>query len=356
MSYIRQSTAIICLSSNFGGMELDAIKLAKKLSPYMKVTLVTKANGFTERNFDKYFDKSDEVSLESIAFKSSLSFNIFKKARGIIKKCNIKNVIYFGASELKSLYFSFIGFEINLIVRHGTTKSTPKKDIFHKLIYSRVNYHVSICKHLQKNVRHIIPFGKNSQEVLIYPSVKSMDVEKIKNEKLTLVHTGRITKGKGQIDAIKACEVLFKSNIDFIFYIVGGYEKDYQKEFLQFYGKLEYKDKIILVGFSNNIEEYLIKGDIFLFPSYGEGFGNSFVEALGTGLKCISYANTSFFEFKELGFDFEMVENKNIENLKQSLFSIATNQSSYDLKKNKQLVKDIFSEKKEISKYLEILK
>lgn len=34
MSYIRQSTAIICLSSNFGGMELDAIKLAKVVSLY----------------------------------------------------------------------------------------------------------------------------------------------------------------------------------------------------------------------------------------------------------------------------------------------------------------------------------
>lgn len=356
MSYIRQSTAIICLSSNFGGMELDAIKLAKKLSPYMKVTLVTKANGFTERNFDKYFDKSDEVYLESIAFKSSLSFNIFKKARGIIKKYNIKNIIYFGASELKSLYFSFIGFEINLIVRHGTTKSTPKKDIFHKLIYSKVNYHVSICKHLQKNVRYIIPFGKNSKEILIYSSIKFEDSKKIKNDKITLVHTGRINRGKGQIDAIKACQVLVDNDIDFIFYIVGGYEKGFEDEFNEFYNIVEYKNKIKLVGFSNEVKRYLDKSDIYIFPSYGEGLSNSFLEALATGTFCISYSNTSFPELKELGFDFNIVENKNIEKLKENLLAIVKNKITVNSEKNKKLIKELFSEEVEINKYLEILK
>lgn len=81
MSYIKQNSAIICLSSNFGGMELDTIKLAKKLSPYAKIVLVTKTDGFTEKNFDKYFTKEDNVSLESIAFKKSLSFNIIKEAK-----------------------------------------------------------------------------------------------------------------------------------------------------------------------------------------------------------------------------------------------------------------------------------
>jgi glycosyltransferase involved in cell wall biosynthesis len=323
---------------------------------WSKISRSTKANGFTERNFDKYFDKSDEVSLESIAFKSSLSFNIFKKARGIIKKCNIKNIIYFGASELKSLYFSFIGFEINLIVRHGTTKSTPKKDIFHKLIYSKVNYHVSICKHLQKNVRYIIPFGKNSKEILIYSSIKFEDSKKIKNDKITLVHTGRINRGKGQIDAIKACQVLVDNGIDFIFYIVGGYEKGFEDEFNEFYNIVEYKNKIKLVGFSNEVKRYLDKSDIYIFPSYGEGLSNSFLEALASGTFCISYSNTSFPELKELGFDFNIVENKNIDKLKENLLAIVENKITVNSEKNKKLIKELFSEEVEINKYLEILK
>lgn len=347
---------IICLSSNFGGMELDTIKLAKKLFHYRKIVLIIKEEGFIHKNFNKYFSLSDKIDLETIKFKSTLSFNIILKARDIVKKYNIRNVIFFGASELKSLYFSFLGFEINLIVRHGTTKSKPKKDWFHRLIYSKVNYHVSISRHLQKNVEYIIPFGKTSKSILIYPSIKKNNFIRQKSEKITLVHTGRITKGKGQIDAIKACEILYKNNIDFIFYIVGGYEKSFKEEFLSFLNKLEYKDKIVLVGFSDSVEEYLMKSNIFLFPSYGEGFGNSFIEALSNGLKCVSYANTSFLEFKELEFDFEMVRDRDIDNLKESILKVVKNEIVFDLEKNMKLANNIFSEAQEIKKYLEIIK
>lgn len=348
--------AVICLSPNFGGMELDTIKLAKKLSPFIKIILVAKEEGFIHKNFNQYFSSEDNIYLETIKFKSSLSFCIILKARGIVKKYNIKNVIFFGASELKSLYFSFLGLNINLIIRHGTTKTKPKKDWFHRLIYSNVDYHVSISKHLQKNVEYIIPFDKNSKSILIYPSLEIHNFAKQRNEKLTLIHTGRISEGKGQVDAIKACKILVQNNIDFIFYIVGGYEKRYEKEFLDFYNNLEYKDKIILVGFSNNVEQYLAKADIFLFPSYGEGFGNSFMEALSSELLCISYQNTSFLEFKELGFDFEMVENKNINKLSESLLKIARKEINFTLEKNIVLAKEIFSEEKEIEKYLKIIK
>ncbi len=346
---------IICLSSNFGGMELDTIKLAKKLFPYRKIVLIIKEEGFIHKNFNKYFSLSDKIDLETIKFKSTLSFNIILKARDIVKKYNIRNVIFFGASELKSLYFSFLGLDINLIVRHGTTKSTPKKDWFHKLIYSRINYHVCISKHIQKNIEYIIPFGKHTKSILIYPSIEIPNFKKRKNEKLTLIHTGRISQGKGQTDAIKACSILVENNIDFIFYVVGGFEKDYEKEFLDFYNNLDYKDKIILAGFSNEIEKYLEKSDIFIFPSYGEGFGNSFVEALSFKLKCVSYANTSFFEFKKIGFDFEMVENKNIDNLKQSLLKIVKDEIKFDFEKNIELIKNIFYENQEVKKYLEII-
>ncbi len=346
---------IICLSSNFGGMELDTIKLAKKLFHYRKIVLIIKEEGFIHKNFNKYFSLSDKIDLETIKFKSTLSFNIILKARDIVKKYNIRNVIFFGASELKSLYFSFLGLDINLIVRHGTTKSTPKKDWFHKLIYSRINYHVCISKHIQKNIEYIIPFGKYTKSILIYPSIEIPNFKKRKNEKLTLIHTGRISQGKGQTDAIKACSILVENNIDFIFYVVGGFEKDYEKEFLDFYNNLDYKDKIILAGFSNEIEKYLEKSDIFIFPSYGEGFGNSFVEALSFKLKCVSYANTSFFEFKKIGFDFEMVENKNIDNLKQSLLKIVKDEIKFDFEKNIELIKNIFYENQEVKKYLEII-
>lgn len=353
---MRNNTAIICLSPYSGGMEIDSIKLAKKLSSYTNITLIAKANHFIANQKDEYVGLNN-IELEMIDFSTNLSFSIIFGIRKIIRAKNIKNVIFFGASELKSLYFAFLGFDINLIVRHGTTKSRPKKDWFHRLIYSKVNYHVSICKHLQKNVEFIIPFGKDSKSVLIYPSLEIKDIKKVEHEKLALVHVGRVARGKGQSDAMLACEVLVKNNIDFVFYIVGGFDEKYQDEFMKLYHSLEYKDKIKLVGFTKDVDSYLAKSDIFLFPSYGEGFGNSFIEAIHHKLLAITYRNTSFIEFKELGLQFEMADNKDIKNLKEKLFYSVEHKIDYEnsLEHNRELVEKVFNIQQEVNEYLEII-
>ncbi|WP_228131120.1 glycosyltransferase [Aliarcobacter lanthieri] len=351
---MKKNVAIFCPSGNFGGMELDSIKLSKKLNAHCNIVLLTKKGGFLEQNFDKYFTKEDDVKLESLAFKSFSFLDTIIQTRKILKEYNIKNIIYFGTSKLRVVYFALFGTNINLIARHGTTRR-EKKGVFNKLVYSRIDYHIAISNHLLKNVKDIFPFGKQTKSFLIYPSLEPIKLEKQINEKLTILHTGRIARGKGQVDAIKACEILVQNSIDFELFLVGGYEDGYEEEFTKFYNSIDYKDKIKLVGFTNKVEEYLKKADIFLFPSYGEGLGNSFLEALNFELKCISYNNTAFPELKELGFDFILVDDKNINRLKESLLKVVKNEITFDLKKNKNIIETIFSENNEIKKYLEVL-
>ncbi len=348
------NTAIICLSANFGGMEIDAIKLAKKLSLYSKIVVIAKSGGYIQNSFYSY-DIDNSVALCSIDFSSSISSSIFFDVRSALKKYDIKNVIFFGASELKTLYFAFLGFDLNLIIRHGTTKSKPKKDLFHRLIYSKVDYHVSMCKHLQKNVEHIIPFAKKSKSVLIYPAVETKEVKKTLHNKLALVHVGRIARGKGQYDAIEACKVLYEKNIDFIFYIIGGFEENYRDEFMRFYNSLAYKDNIELVGFTKDVDSYLAKSDIFLFPSHAEGFGNAFLEALNAGLWAICYNNTSFVEFKRLGLDFDMANDRDIDDLKRLLGQSIDKIENQSRDKNREIINSIFNLDNETMQYLSIL-
>lgn len=350
----KANTAVICLSPYAGGMELDAIKLAEKLSKYTAVTLIAKEDHFIAKEHKK---RTTNLKLETIKFKSNLGPSIIKNARQIIKKHNIKNVIFFGASELKSLYFSFLGLEINLIVRHGTTKSRPKKDWFHKLIYSNVNYHVSICEHLYNNVAYIIPFGKHTKAKLIYSSF-TFDKPQINDqERPTLLHIGRITHGKGQIDAIKACAILVDEDIDFRLNLVGAIEESYKEEFMTFYHKCSYKDKINLIGFTNDVKTYIQQSNIFIFPSYGEGLSNAFLEALSNNLVCLSYDNTSFPELQKLGFHFKMAKNKNINDLKEKLIGIIHNliTEKENSKTNYKLANEIFTLDNEMNGYLELL-
>jgi glycosyltransferase involved in cell wall biosynthesis len=358
--HTKKPTAIICLSPNDGGMEIDAIKLADKLSLHSEIILIAKENSFISQEYKQY--SKNKYTIETVNFHNYFSLSIIFGARNIIKKYSIKNVIFFGASELRSLYFSFLGLDINLIIRHGTTKSKPKKDFFHKLIYSNVNYHVSICKHLEDNVKHIIPFGKNSKSILIYSSINGVTPPtKNKNSanKLTLLHVGRIAKAKGQLDAIKACEILDKKNIDFELLLVGSIDDNYRGEFLDFLDLCPYKDKIKLTGFTNQIEKYYKQADIFLFPSHGEGLSNAFLEALSYGLLAISYNNTSFPELYNLGFTFFMAENKNLQDLQNQLFTASQGiKKAYmrkSLHKNQLLMQKIFSQNQEVKNYLKIL-
>ena len=252
-----------------------------------------------------------------------------------------------------------MGLDINLIIRHGTTKSRPKKDWFHRLIYSKVNYHVAICEHLAKNVEYIIPFGKKTELKIIYSSLLNIPEPKhhAKSDVIQLLHVGRIAKGKGQEDAILACKKLYDENIDFNLTLVGGFDESYKEEFLRFLENCTYKEKIKLVGHTKNVQSYLDNSDVFIFPSHGEGLSNAFLEALSNNLICISYDNTSFPELQKLGFYFHCVKDRDINHLQDKLLVVS---NSIDLEKEKSynnyvLATSLFSLDKELNEYLTLL-
>ena len=356
------NTAVVCLSPYYGGMEMDAFQMAKMLSEFSDVTLIVKKNALIE---SKHKDEALNlgIKVEPVGFIKNISFSIIFGVRKIIKTNKIENVIYFGASELKSLFFSFLNLNINLLIKHGTTKSSTKKDFFHRLIYSQVNYHVALCKHIAKNVQDIIPFGKNTQLATIYSSLRNMpenirEPEICRNRPIILLHVARITDGKGQIDAIKACDVLYQQKKDFVFYLVGDMDPSYENKFLSFLNDIPYKDSIKLEGFTTDIAEYYRKSDIFIFPSKGEGLSNSFIEALSYGLACVSYKNTSFPELKTLGFSFHLAEDQDIDSLKETLEAtvVYIENNPLPINENIELTKQLFTKERELKDFLDLLR
>ncbi len=356
--YEKAPTAVICLSPNSGGMELATIKLAKTLNEYIDVTLIMQENKFIHKQCLMNPDYS-HLKFETISFSSNLSPSIIFKTRQIIKQNHIKNVIFVGASELKSLYFAFLGLNINLIVRHGTTKSNPKKDFFHKLVYSNIAFHVAISNHLAKNVSYIVPFGKKTQLTTIIPSMpkECSTNKKESNEKLQLLHVGRVTQGKGLKEALLACDILYKNNIDFNLDSYGGMSDKYKNEFENFINTLEYKDSFHRCGFTNNIYDEYSKHDIFIFPTKGEGFGNVMMEAIAHGIIILSFDNTAITNFKEMGFHIHLVKDASVDRLRDKLSYIVNNLENEILLANENIEKAklTFSPEREAKEYLELL-
>ena len=122
---MKQKTAIICLSRVNGGMELASVKLARLLSQDLEVEFIARDNSYIvnrKEHFENY-----NVKVHIVEFSSNFSFKLIFKIRKILKENNIKNVIFLGASEMKSIYFATLGLNINFIIRQGSKKQLQKK-------------------------------------------------------------------------------------------------------------------------------------------------------------------------------------------------------------------------------------
>ncbi len=355
---MKNKTVIICLSRVNGGMELASVKLARLLSNDVDIEFIARDKSYIiekEEHFNDY-----NIKVHSVNFSSNLSFSLISQVRKILIDSEIKNIIFLGASEMKSLYFSTLGLDINFIIRQGSKKTTSKKDFFHKLFYSNVNYFVGNCEYMKQNIIDILPIPKNAKAGRIYSSLKLEENINFKdlNKKIDLVHVGRIHPGKGQKDALEACRILHENGFDFKMTFLGDFQhKEYYEEIKKDLEILEYKDKIEFVGYTSKVKEYLQKSDIFIFPSLGEGMSNAIIESLGFGLIPIIYNDTSSPEFKDLGFHIHLTKNNNLEELKDILLNVAKDFENEKIKasENHQKALEVFALNREKNEYLDLL-
>jgi len=213
---------------------------------------------------------------------------------------------------------------------------------------------------MKKNIIEILPIPEKASVKRIYSSLKleeNIDFKPLNNH-VDLVHVGRVHKGKGQFEAIKACEILKENNISFTIKFLGDIQdKDYLETMKNYLKNSSLKDNVEFVGYTSNVKEYLQKSDIFIFPSLGEGMSNAIIESLGFGLIPIIYDDTSSSEFKDLGFHIHLTKENNIKNLQEILLNVVNNfeEEKAKAKENHQKALNIFAPQREKIEYLNLL-
>jgi glycosyltransferase involved in cell wall biosynthesis len=112
----------------------------------------------------------------------------------------------------------------------------------------------------------------------------SFKVRKI-NKPLKLLFCGRIEFKKGIIEAIKAIHLLKTKDIEVKLYLIGSFvDGKFEKETELLINKLNINDKIIFLGripYGKILLDHYKKSDIFILPSYTEGFPHVLWEAAG---------------------------------------------------------------------------
>lgn len=131
-------------------------------------------------------------------------------------------------------------------------------------------------------------------------------------------YIGRITKDKGCNELVESFEILSAVYPDLKLLIVGDFEESdsIKKENIT---KIYESDNIILCDYTLDIEKYYCLMDIFVFPTYREGFGNVSIEAQAMGVPVITFDVTGArdtFVSEQTGL---IIKQKNTEGLTEGI-------------------------------------
>ena len=157
------------------------------------------------------------------------------------------------------------------------------------VVSSKLEYEDAVEFGIQKTKLHVIPMGVDVDEYVNNPINPSGD-------SINILFVGRIAR-------VRRIEILLqavaKLSIPFHVTLVGGEEKTsslsrsgYLDELKKLCKDLNINDRVTFVGpvAQNELFNWYSKGDIFVYPSLYENFGQPILEAAAAGLPIVSAA------------------------------------------------------------------
>lgn len=101
-----------------------------------------------------------------------------------------------------------------------------------------------------------------------------------------LVFLGRIKREKGVIDLVESFTILKKTYANLCLAIIGPDEENLHPKLVK---KLEQNNEYVrFLPYTNCPERYLAAADLFVLPSYREGFGSVLIEAAACGTPAVA--------------------------------------------------------------------
>ncbi len=106
-----------------------------------------------------------------------------------------------------------------------------------------------------------------------------------KNAKV-FIFIGRITRDKGVNELFEASQKILRKYNDAYLLMVGNVEKN-DSISDELFGWAQNEPRVIFAGFTSEVEKYIAASDVYVLPSYREGFGSAVIEAEAMGVPVI---------------------------------------------------------------------
>jgi len=161
---------------------------------------------------------------------------------------------------------------------------------------------ISVSNYIEKELKDLIPNIK-TKVISNGININNLNTTCIKNPPIEkyILNIGRLHPQKGQLDLIKAFARI-STKIEHNLIIIG--DGDYKVILQNEIDKLKMNKRIHLLGSIQTPYVFMKQCDLFIFPSYYEGFPNVLIEAMA--------CNTAVISYKFQGYDEILEENNNL--------------------------------------------
>lgn len=240
-------------SSIYGGVEKIVVDSLNEISKYYECALIV-PNGC------RYKDKisSNVKIIEYKSYDKRYNPFLYLEVLNVIKNYDIVHTHGAKATQITYLLNKISPF-IHIATKHNTRKGK---------IFNKVKNVISVSSEVAKTITH-------PSKVLYFGIQKSENLEVKKNDIFTILAVGRLDPIKGFDNLIKEVS---KLEFEFRLNIIGEGSQKERLEKLISDNKLE--KKVFLLGFKNNIPEYLASSHLQVISSLTEGLPLTLLEGI----------------------------------------------------------------------------
>ncbi len=354
----------LMLHLNYGGIEKQVTTLANELSKEYEVEIISLYDILSGESF---YQLDDKVKVKYI-----FNFGPNKdKIKDALKKFKLITLIKQLCKAVKILYTKYFGLgkiiknlntDILISSRIEFSKQIKRNDIItisqeHSFIdnekyikkvrksFKHIKYLIVMTKGAKEKYDEWLKNEKIKPEVIVIPNIikenKSGKISNLNNRQI--ISVGRLEDVKDFYTLILVFSVIVKKYPNYVLKIIG--EGSMREKLEEQIKKCNLQKNVILTGrrTENEINNELIKSDVFVLTSKSESFSLVLCEAMNFGVPCIAFdVDVGPREIIQDGKNGFLIENRNvnlmIERLDELLYNISLRRflgsNSYNVAKN----------------------
>lgn len=212
----------------------------------------------------------------------------------------------------------------------------------------------------------LIDSSRRNKIVAVFPAISGRVLERPRASRLsmvrpdnliTILQIGTVCDRKNQLFSISIIRQLLKRlpGYSIRLSLVGGHhDVRYLNEVKAYAEEFGLSEHVELVGWTNDVESYMVSASVLLAPSKNEGVSNTIQEALSVGLPVISSDKGGAKEFIEHGETGFICTLNDSEDWVDCLVLLAENEALYAKisEQSAALARDLFSEPKWLAGYM----